>query len=371
MTKLKNINLYIIALFPLSLIIGPLIAEIFLAFVIFSFLFCNYHEKKINIFENKFISIFFLFYLYINLVSLLNSPDLYLSFKNSLFYIRFIIFSLGIYYFLIVSKNKFDLIFLIFSFVLIINSLNLFFQFLNGKDILNNVYIYDKSRFSGFFGEEAVYGSYVQKILPAYFAIFFFLENRNNTKENIIFIITLLLSYSSLILSGDRAALFLCSIFLILFAILSNFNYKKKLTFLLIFFTLILSFFSLNKNSYDRIVTKTLNEILVKDISKDKKIYFFSEIHQGHYLAAVKIFDKQKILGYGVKSFRIKCNDPDVYINKYSCNTHPHNYYFQLLAETGLIGFCIILGIFLFLTFKLFQIFLNNFKTKKKSIITV
>ena len=85
---------------------------------------------------------------------------------------------------------------------------------------------------------------------------------------------------------------------------------------------------------------------MVKDASKNNRIYFFSEIHQGHYSAAIKIFDKQKILGYGVKSFRIKCNDKDVYVNKYSCNTHPHNYYFQLLAETGLIGFCIVLGIF-------------------------
>ena len=87
MTKLKNINFYLIILFPLSLIIGPLIAEIFLAIIVFSFLICNYYEKKISVFENKFVRLFFLFYLFINLVSLFNSPDLSLSLKNSLFYL--------------------------------------------------------------------------------------------------------------------------------------------------------------------------------------------------------------------------------------------------------------------------------------------
>ena len=50
------------------------------------------------------------------------------------------------------------------------------------------------------------------------------------------------------------------------------------------------------------------------------------------------MFLDNKIFGQGPKSFRYLCNDDRFKINKWSCSTHPHNYYIQLLAETGLIG---------------------------------
>ena len=34
---------------------------------------------------------------------------------------------------------------------------------------------------------------------------------------------------------------------------------------------------------------------------------------------------------------------------KNACNTHPHNFYIQLLAETGLIGFIFIFSLFIYL----------------------
>ena len=37
----------------------------------------------------------------------------------------------------------------------------------------------------------------------------------------------------------------------------------------------------------------------------------------------------------------------------YGCSTHPHNYYLQLLSETGLIGFLFIFSIFVYLLFKI------------------
>ena len=70
------------------------------------------------------------------------------------------------------------------------------------------------------------------------------------------------------------------------------------------------------------------------------------------------MFLDNKIFGQGPKSYRYLCKDDRFKINKWSCSTHPHNYYAQLLAETGLIGFLIIFMIFLFALYRCFKIFL-------------
>jgi len=44
-------------------------------------------------------------------------------------------------------------------------------------------------------------------------------------------------------------------------------------------------------------------------------------------------------LGHGPKMFRIICKDEAYATGISPCMTHPHNFYIQLLAETGIIGF--------------------------------
>ena len=63
-----------------------------------------------------------------------------------------------------------------------------------------------------------------------------------------------------------------------------------------------------------------------------------------------------KYIGGGIKNFRFYCHerkniDKD---NKFICNMHPHNYYLEILTETGLVGFVSVLVMFisvLYLTF--------------------
>ena len=50
------------------------------------------------------------------------------------------------------------------------------------------------------------------------------------------------------------------------------------------------------------------------------------------------MFLDNKILGVGVKNFRNFCSDRKYTVSRFSCSTHPHNTYIQILAELGLIG---------------------------------
>ena len=88
--------------------------------------------------------------------------------------------------------------------------------------------------------------------------------------------------------------------------------------------------------------------------------------HFGFFYSSIEIFKSNILFGKGVKTFREECKniDEEIVLNlkkKMSrikfCSTHPHNYYLQLLAETGLIGF-----LFLFLFFiKLFISYIKQY----------
>ena len=77
----------------------------------------------------------------------------------------------------------------------------------------------------------------------------------------------------------------------------------------------------------------------------DSEIKLFSNIHQGHMNSAYKMFKSNIIFGHGPKLFRELCNNSE-YKHEFSCSSHPHNTYIQLLAETGLVGFLFIFSFY-------------------------
>ena len=92
------------------------------------------------------------------------------------------------------------------------------------------------------------------------------------------------------------------------------------------------------------------------------------------FSSSLKMFKDDPFLGKGIKTFRILCKDeryflkknykafkdkPDDFYTGYTgltgCSTHPHNYYIQLLAETGFFTFTIFLSIFIFSIYRFFK----------------
>jgi len=73
--------------------------------------------------------------------------------------------------------------------------------------------------------------------------------------------------------------------------------------------------------------------------------------HEEHYISALKMFNDKPIFGIGANLFRFKCNKPKYEIQTRSCNTHPHNFYIQILAELGIFGFGFLVIFFYILLF--------------------
>ena len=92
-----------------------------------------------------------------------------------------------------------------------------------------------------------------------------------------------------------------------------------------------------------RIIDQTFNDFTRKN-SGDNKVYIFSKPHNDMYISAIKVFFYNKFFGVGPRQFRNECKKYPV--SEYSCDTHPHNTYIELLSESGIFAFLII-----FLTF--------------------
>ena len=95
-------------------------------------------------------------------------------------------------------------------------------------------------------------------------------------------------------------------------------------------------------------------------------------------LASLDTWKQNKIFGNGIKSFRIDCpklallgpeinlaEDAIVHKTNRLCSNHPHNYYFEILTETGIVGIFVTFMIaFLFVVF-----ILKNLKLFKENNI--
>ena len=85
--------------------------------------------------------------------------------------------------------------------------------------------------------------------------------------------------------------------------------------------------------------------------------------HTKLILTALDVWKKNKIFGNGIKSFRIDCSKFHGHKKDRLCSNHPHNYYIEILTETGIAGLFVIsvIGLlFVIYIFKNFKLFREN-----------
>ena len=311
-------------------LIVSLSALIFLVYVI--------RKKVFYYFNNKPLIIFFIFCIYCILVSIFVAKDRMLSFESSLFYFRIGVFTCLIWY--LIDQNKKILTY--FYYVLIVCFAVLIVDGYIQSFTSTNIIGLPKSevRISSFFGDELILGSYLSRLFPLLFALFVLKEKK---QLELYFVSILFILLSGLIyISGERAAFFLhilSYMFIIIF--LEKFaKLKIILSVLSLILVLVFTFnFSELKN---RMISNPANTI-------SKSI--FTPEHDSLIRTAYNMFLDKPILGHGPKMFRVICKDEKYAVGSTPCMTHPHNFYVQLLAETGIIGFSFLFSAFAYVLY--------------------
>jgi O-antigen ligase len=326
------INLLIASIIPF-LIWGPFFPDLIVSISALFFLYYVFKNKKFYFFNNKPLLIFFTFCVYCILLSLFVSEDIMLSFESSLFYFRIGVFSCFIWY--LIEQDKSILTYFYYALLLCFLALIIdgYIQYftntnLSGFKILNN-------RVSSFFGEELIMGSYLSRLFPLFFALFLV---KKKQKFEIYFIGFLFILVDVLIfMSGERSSFFflnLSTLFIII--LIKEYQKFRLVTFIIAIVCVII--LSLNSSK--------LNERMFKGPAEDmgliessKKAVIFSEAHDSLIRTAYNMFKGKPLSGHGPKMFRIICKEDKYATGITPCMTHPHNFYIQLLAETGIIGF--------------------------------
>ena len=350
-------NLFI--LIPIFLVTGPFLSDLALSIIVIFFLIFIYKEKKFDVFKNNFFKIFFFFYIYIVLNSFIQNQN-FDSIKISLSYLRFGIFVLAIIYILdnesIILKKLFNIFLIIFS-ILIVDG---FYQFLKGENILGYPLV-NGVRVTSLFNDESILGSYLSRLFPIFFGLLIYLHKKINRFQYALSCILFIFAEVIIYISGERASFFfmnLSAIFILM--ALRNFRKFRLITLLTsLALIIVVSFaFPITKQ---RVIYQTLDQM---GIAEDKKIVMFSHQHNELYKTAINIFRDNVLIGVGVKNFRNKCNLDKYKESDFSCSTHPHNSYLQLISELGLIG--LIFGILVITIFT--KHIILHFKYKLKNI---
>jgi oligosaccharide repeat unit polymerase len=173
---------------------------------------------------------------------------------------------------------------------------------------------------------------------------------RQKKKLFIIFLSILIILIGFLI--GERSNFI--KLFIIFFAFYIFFIEKKyTFYFLLIILTLLISLtiFIKTKPINSPIIHRWIS--ITNQIENKENIFSFINSNQygQHYKTAKKIFIKYPVFGSGLKTFRIESfkieyedlTDP---MTNWRGATHPHQVHYEILSETGLIGYIIFFSFF-------------------------
>jgi O-antigen ligase len=407
---LYNYFFILFSIIPISIIVGSAVSSINVIIIALSFLLYAFYLKDWKWLKNKNIRLFLILYLYLIFNSFI-SLDFNIGINRNFGFILYIIFFAAFNHFFL-NYKKFDRIFLVWFIIIAIVAIDIYLEAFTGKSMTgyysNSLKVHD--RIYSFFIDEAKVGGFIGCFFLILTGYFLNLCQFKLNKWKYLVIIISIIFLLSIILTGERSSAIRALIgFLMFFIITKSFTIKEKiisLIFVILIFGIVYSNSPFIKYRYGKLIFEKLSTIgqvikYVKRVnfsqSSDKNInitikesalplypaddeIFRRTIGSNYvalYISSIKVFVKYPIFGVGNKNYRVatckkyaadetktvyyqfyKFTDskiPELFNSQYVCNTHPHQIYFEFLAEHGIIGMLILLFVFFKIIYQLFR----------------
>jgi len=359
----KTLNYYFLFLFsfiPASIIIGPAISLVNILLIDISFIFLIFYKKDFKFLSNKTMKLIILLCLYLVFNSIV-AKDFSISANRNFGFIRFGILFLAFNYFFY-NKSFINRVLIVWITTLFILSLDTYIESFFGQNILGYGEEYGQ-RIVSFFKDEPIVGGYINGFYLIIIGYLFYINKNTSNKYKYIILIFSIFFITAIILTGERSnSIKAVSGFFLFYFFTDFFKFKEKIFSILL---LILIFvFLFNTSNFLKLrygsqffkpiiaVFQTNNEFNKRDELKDN-------IYIRLYQSGFEVFKKYPVFGVGNKNYRVEtCSNEKN--SKYFCNTHPHQIYFEFLAEHGLVGSMTLLFILFNLVFGKIKIILNS-----------
>ena len=364
-TKISYFSL-LLAFIPVSFIAGNMIININIILIIVSALFV-FKKLLFKINYSLLDKLIILFFVLVLVTGIFNDIQIHIKDREfsdwrggygtiikSIFFFKYLLLYFTLRYLIENKIINFKIFFLSCSLSSLFVCLDIFFQFFYGKDIFGYEIIYGR-KLSGPFGDELIAGGYIQRFsLFAFFLIPIFYNSISTRMLKCIISVLTVIFLFGLILSGNRMPLILFVFALSLIMLFQKQTRKFLFPFIIIFSLFYFLIFNLspqvknNFNNFYNQISMMINIVIEKDYNNKNSPQYMKE-----FSTFYETWLLNKYIGGGIKNFRYYCHvrqniDKN---SKFICNMHPHNYYLEILTETGVVGFGILIIIFLLILY--------------------
>jgi len=362
----KILNFYFLFLFsfiPLSIIIGSAISLFNILLIDFSFIFLIFYKKDFKFLSNKTVKLIIFLYLYLIFNSII-SKDFSISFNRNFGFVRFGILFLAFNYFFY-NKSFVNKVLIVWILTLSILSLDTYIESIFGKNILGNGEEYG-ARIVSFFKDEPIVGGYINGFYLIIIGYLFYLNKNISNKYKYIILIFSIFFISAIILTGERSNAIKAIFGFFLFYFFNDFfKFKEKIFSILLLIFIFVSLLNISSFLGSRYSSEYFKPIISYFQTNNEQavkvsVGFEHNIYIRLYQSGFEIFKKYPVLGVGNKNYRVEACLIEKN-SKYVCNTHPHQLYFEFLAEHGIAGTAILFFILFSLIFsKIKLIFISK-----------
>ena len=382
---------FLIYLFPLAFILGNFFINI--EIVLISLIGILFYKNQLFDFKKDYILIliiiFFSIVILATLIEIYKNPESF-ELKKAILFLRYLIFLIVLR--CMVLKEHFNFKMFLLSCLLFSSflSIDIIFQYSFGFNILG--WETGEHRRSSFFGSEFIAGGYIQRFsVLGIFVIPFFLKK--NYHKIIVAFLALIICFLGILLSGNRMPTIMFLFFIILLSLVFSFKKIKYTLQLVLALLIIIGTFAFSVGNIKSMQINYLRFLggmpepakIISELKRDypelrkykgskKKfhetdawnnksnyeIYHYRTGYTQLYITALDIIGDNPIIGRGIKSFRNSCWEI-VYLPNRVCENHPHNFYLEILNDTGFVGLAIITFALLLLLIKIFKKYGNRF----------